>query len=378
MKHVVVLVSNDIVFDQRIQKTARTLEAAGYRVTFVGRRFSDSPELSSGLRGRRYRLPWRTGAGFYLALQVVFFFDALLRRRVDAIWANDLDTLFPARAVGALRGVPVVFDSHEFFTEHAGLAERPLVQWAWRRWESWWMPGVKAVVTVNDAIAQAFQERFPRAAFGQPFVVRNMPEYGGPGEPGDRETFAAWGVPKDLPIALLQGAYLDRDRGVHDAVAMLVVCPEIRLVLVGAGVEWDEAHAIQESGGGDGRLHCIPRQPADVLRTLTRSADVGLSLDRDSSGNYRMSLPNKLFDYVHAGIPVVATALPEVRKVVEGMGIGVVVEEANPDELARAIRKVLASDREVWRERTAEAAQHLHWGTDAPKLLHALSAAGCA
>jgi len=55
-----------------------------------------------------------------------------------------------------------------------------------------------------------------------------------------------------------------------------------------------------------------------------------------------------------------------------------VVEEANPDELARAIRKVLASDREVWREQTAEAAQHLHWGTDAPKLLHALSAAGCA
>ena len=377
MKHVVVLVSNDIVFDQRIRKTARTLEEAGYRVTFLGRRFSDSPELPPGLVGRRYRLPFRSGPGFYLVLQVVFFVDLLLRRKADAIWANDLDTLFPARAVGGLRGVPVVFDSHEFFTEHAGLEERPLVQWAWRQWESWWMPGVKAVVTVNEAIARAFQERFPRAAFGRPFVVRNMPEYRGLAEHGDREVFAEWGVPSDLPIALLQGAYLDRDRGVHDAVAMLEACPEVRLVLVGAGLEWDEARAVQEAGGGGGRLHCIPRQPAEVLRTLTRAADVGLSLDRDTSGNYRMSLPNKLFDYVHAGIPVVATALPEVRKVVEGQGIGVVVEHSGPEELARAIRSVLATDRDQWRTRAAEAARDLHWGVDAPQLLQALSAAGC-
>jgi glycosyltransferase involved in cell wall biosynthesis len=114
-----------------------------------------------------------------------------------------------------------------------------------------------------------------------------------------------------------------------------------------------------------------------VLRTLTRAADVGLSLDRDTSGNYRMSLPNKLFDYVHAGIPVVATALPEVRKVVEGQRIGVVVEHSGPAELARAIRSVLATDRDQWRARAAEAARELHWGVDAPQLLQALSAAGC-
>ena len=88
-----------------------------------------------------------------------------------------------------------------------------------------------------------------------------------------------------------------------------------------------------------------------------------------------MSLPNKVFDYVHAGVPVVATGLPEVRKVVEGYGVGYVVASAEPEVLAAAVRAVLAVDRTTWRMRTAQAACKLHWGVDAPKVLEALTAA---
>jgi glycosyltransferase involved in cell wall biosynthesis len=91
-----------------------------------------------------------------------------------------------------------------------------------------------------------------------------------------------------------------------------------------------------------------------------------------------MSLPNKLFDYVHAGLPVVATALPEVRRVVEGHRLGEVVEKADPEALARAVRAVLGVDREVWRVRAADAVLHLHWGVDAPRIAEALNAAGAA
>lgn len=375
MKQVVMLVSNDIVFDQRIRKTARTVASAGYQVAFVGCRFPNSQPLPEGVTGRRYRLPFARGAGFYLSLQVVLLFDLLTRKGVGCIWANDLDTLFPARLVGMLRRIPVVFDSHEFFTEHAGLAERPWVQASWKRWERWWMPGVKSVVVVNDAIAEAFVQRFPKAAFGRPRVVRNMPEFREVPESVDRSEFAEFGIPTDLPIAILQGAYLDRDRGVKDAVALLEVVADIRLVLVGAGVEWEEAQTEAAAGRGHGRLHCIPRLPFETLRRLTAGADVGLSLDRDTSGNYRMSLPNKVFDYVHAGVPVVATGLPEVRKVVEGYGVGYVVASAEPEVLAAAVRAVLAVDRTTWRMRTAQAACKLHWGVDAPKVLEALTAA---
>jgi glycosyltransferase involved in cell wall biosynthesis len=378
MKHVVVLVSNDVVFDQRIQKTASTLGQLGYRVSFVGRKHANSPPLPEGMVGRRYRLPFRTGPGFYGALQAAFVADVLTRRRFDVVWANDLDTLFPARIAGWLRRVPVVFDSHEFFTEHAGLAERPRIQGFWRWWERRLMPGLKAVITVNDAIADAFVDRFPGASFGRPLVVRNMPPLRAEMPRCDRSVFAPYGIPTDRPIALLQGAYLDRDRGVLDAVNLLEAMEDVRLVLVGAGEEWDAASALAARGVGGGRLHCLPRLPFAALCTLTAGADVGLSLDRDTSGNYRMSLPNKLFDYVHAGLPVVATALPEVRRVVEGHRLGEVVEKADPEALARAVRAVLEVDREVWRVRAADAALHLHWGVDAPRIAEALNAAGAA
>jgi len=376
MKHAVVLVSNDVVFDQRIRKTAGTLEQAGFQVTFIGRRGAGSPPVPAGITATRYRLPFQEGPGFYASLQLVFAADLLTRRSIDLIWANDLDTLFPARLAGWVRRVPVVFDSHEFFTEHAGLEERPRVQGFWRWWERRWMPGLKAVLTVNDVIADAFAARFPRAAFGRPRVVRNMPLKRGATPRSDRSAFAPWGVPADLPILLLQGAYLDRDRGVLDAVKVLEVLDDVRLVVVGAGAEWDAARALETAGGGGGRLHCIPKLPFETLCTLTAGADVGLSLDRDAHGNYRMSLPNKLFDYVHAGVPVVATGLPEVRKVVEQFAVGAVTEGPAPEDLAAAVRAVLAVDRDVWRSRTAHAAEHLHWDVDAPRILEALSAAG--
>ena len=376
MKHAVVLVSNDVVFDQRIRKTAGTLEQAGFRVTFIGRRTGDSPPLPQGLSALRFKLPFERGPGFYAVLQIALAAGVLTRRRLDLVWANDLDTLFPARLAGWVRRVPVVFDSHEFFTEHAGLEERPRVQRFWKWWERMWMPGVKAVLTVNDAIADAFVARFPQAAFKRPWVVRNMPLRRGAPPRCDRSVFAPWGVPADLPILLLQGAYLDRDRGVLDAVKVLEVLPDVRLVVVGAGEEWEAARAVEAAGGGDGRLHCIPKLPFDTLCTLTAGADVGLSLDRDAHGNYRMSLPNKLFDYVHAGVPVVATGLPEVRKVVEQYHLGAVTEGPSPEDLAAAVRTVLSVDREVWRSYTAAAAEHLHWGADAPRILKALSAVG--
>jgi glycosyltransferase involved in cell wall biosynthesis len=207
-------------------------------------------------------------------------------------------------------------------------------------------------------------------------VVRNMPPLRKEMPRCDRSVFAPYGIPTDRPIALLQGAYLDRDRGVLDAVNLLEAMEDVRLVLVGAGEEWDAASALAARGVGGGRLHCLPRLPFAALCTLTAGADVGLSLDRDTSGNYRMSLPNKLFDYVHAGLPVVATALPEVRRVVEGHRLGEVVEKADPEALARAVRAVLEVDREVWRVRAADAALHLHWGVDSPRIAEALNAAG--
>ena len=224
------------------------------------------------------------------------------------------------------------------------------------------------MITVNESIAEAYRDKYGL----QVFVVRNMPRIQHPVQVEGRDAFAEHGIPTDLPIALMQGAYMDRDRGAAEAVAALEAMKGVRLVLVGAGIEWEEARAQVNDPRWGGRLHCIPKLPFDELRVLTASADVGLSLDKGGHGNYEMSLPNKLFDFMHAGLPMVTTARKQVAAVVKEFGLGVVVNDLSPATLARAVEEVLATPRESWKMRAMNARELHHWDVDAPKLLSTL------
>lgn len=373
MKRIAVLVSNDLNHDQRVLKTCQTLENAGWSPQLLGRETPDSNPLNTAFRAQRLRLPFHAGAGFYASLQVAML-RALWRMEVDAIWANDLDTLLPAFVVARLRRVPLVYDSHEFFTEAAGLTGRPFQRNVWLALEGFLFPKLAAVITVNDAIADAYAKRYPRAAAGRPLVVRNMPRM----RAHQAAESAGWrerlGIPADAPFLILQGAYLDVDRGVKQAVAALAAHEFWYLVVVGAGVEWEWAQT--QVGSFNGRLIVLPKMPFEELRGLTVAADVGLSLDQGLHGNYFMSLPNKLFDYIHAGVPVVASAMPEVARVVHEWRIGQVVDDATPEGIGEAVTRVLEVPKSEWRTRCRDAAAVLHWGNEEPLILQALDRAG--
>ena len=145
------------------------------------------------------------------------------------------------------------------------------------------------------------------------------------------------------------------------------------MVLVGAGPEFDWALAQQAQWGG--RLHCLPRLPFDELAGLTASADVGLSLDLGHHGNFYMSLPNKLFDYIHARIPVIATPMPEVQRVVETFHVGQILPDPSPAALAEALQALLRRPTTEWRPACETAAQALHWDADAAQIHTAVTLA---
>ena len=118
--------------------------------------------------------------------------------------------------------------------------------------------------------------------------------------------------------------------------------------------------------------------PFEELRSLTASVDVGLSLDQGNHGNYWMSLPNKLFDYIHAGIPIVASPMPEVAHVVNHYEVGAVVESMDAPGVALAIERVLECDPTHWKKRSVEAASELNWEAEEGQIHAALDQAGCA
>ncbi|MEC7114055.1 MAG: glycosyltransferase, partial [Bacteroidota bacterium] len=229
-----------------MRKTCATLQRAGWEPVLIGRRMNraDAVSIDRPYRTERLWLQFHTGPLFYLSLQLGLC-RALARLQkeggVTAVWANDLDTLGPAVEASRRYGWAVAYDSHEWFTEAEGLNGQPLKKAIWRRWERRCFRGINRMLTVNDAIAEAYAALGPTVE-----VVPNVPERLDPAQPMPR---AELGWPEGSTMLLMQGAFMDRDRGALDAVRAMVHLPELHLALIGAGPEHAEAGPLAERLG---------------------------------------------------------------------------------------------------------------------------------
>jgi glycosyltransferase involved in cell wall biosynthesis len=353
-KHITILVSNDLQHDQRVAKVCGTLLDMGFRITLVGRLLPDSKPFERPYEIRRFRLPFQTGALFYAALNVRLFFY-LLFKRTDIILANDLDTLLPAFLIARAKGKEVVYDSHEYFTEAEGLTNRPLPKKFWLTIESFVFPRLKYVITVNETIADIYRALYHRTVH----VVRNVPVLRNAVVTASRSEL---GLPTDKRIILLQGAYIDPDRGGLELAQSMEFVEEALLLIIGSGRDLDNIKRAVAERKLEQRVKFIAKLPFAELQRYTAVADVGVSLDKPLHLNYAYSLPNKLFDYIHAGLPVLVSDLPELRRVVDAYKIGVVVSRVEPQEIAFSLQQMFDNGKlENWRKNALMAAQELNW-----------------
>jgi glycosyltransferase involved in cell wall biosynthesis len=351
---VAVLVSNDLVHDQRVRKVCDELLQQGHTLTLIGRKLKTSEPIDRTYEIVRLRLPFTSGALFYasLNLRLLFF---LLSRKFDVVHANDLDTLLPAFIVGRLKRWHIVYDSHEYFTESAGLTGRKFQKSVWLAIEKWIFPKLHHVVTVNESIASIY-----RKLYAVPVqVVRNIPPFKAMDQ---HPTRAKLNLPENCRIVLLQGAYIDHDRGCLEAVESMQWVENILFLVIGSGQEVGLAKERSRDLGLQEKVVFMPKMPFDQLREYTSVADLGLSLDKPLHLNYKLSLPNKLFDYIHAGIPVVTSPLPELKRIVDTYEIGMTTNGYTPEAIAETINAALDSnERETWKKNLAHAAKELTW-----------------
>lgn len=360
MTHITSLVSNDLSHDQRVKKQCDSLLEMGFSITLVGRRLSQSAPLERSYKTRRLRLFFTRGALFYAALNIRLFFF-LLFTKTDIILANDLDTLLPAIVVGKWRRKKVVYDSHEYFTEAAGLTGRSLQKGIWLKVERYAFQRADQVYTVNESIAQIY-----RALYRRPVeVIRNIPPAQGS---LPKVSKSELGLP-NLPIILLQGAYIDIDRGALEAAQAMKYVEDALLLIIGAGQEIELVREFVESEQLSGKVKLMPKMPFDQLRKYTAVCDLGLSLDKDLHLNYKLSLPNKLFDYIHGGLPILTSALPEILRIHEQFNIGLTIENHDPKHIAQKMTEGLFSEqRAVWKENLAKASEEFTWQKESEKL----------
>lgn len=353
-RHITVLVSNDLQHDQRVAKVCATLLNLNYDITLVGRLLPSSQPFERPYEIRRFRLPFSKGALFYAALNMRLFFY-LLFKRTDVILANDLDTLLPAFIVSRLLGRELVYDSHEYFTEAEGLTGRPLQKNTWLAIERFIFPRLKHVFTVNESIAGFYREKYQTDVK----VVRNVPLLRTDMQIPGREEL---GLPVDKKIILLQGAYIDPDRGGMEIVEAMLYLDNVLLLIIGAGRDLENMRRKIEDLKLTDRVLIKPKMPFEELRRFSANADLGLSLDKPVHLNYTYSLPNKLFDYIHAGIPVLVSDLPELRRVVMRWNIGMVVSDMRPQHLAKSVQDALSHpERELWKANCIKAREVENW-----------------
>lgn len=364
-KRVILSVISDLVTDQRVHRTALALHRKGLKVTLVGRKLKQSPILEKrDYSTKRFKLWWEKGPLFYAAFNIRLFFY-LLRNKADVLVANDLDTLPANYFASRIQKNELFYDSHEYFTEVPELVSRPRIQAIWKRIERWILPGIKHMYTVNNSIAGLYGTEYKKKIG----VVRNVPfRIQRIITSIDRN---ALGLPGDKKIFIFQGSGINVHRGAEEVLQAMQHTEGLLLLFVGGGDVIDFLKSETLRLKLSDKVMFVPRQSMEKLREYTRLADVGLSLDKDTNLNYKYSLPNKLFDYIQAEIPVLVSDLPELRAIVEKYEIGKIVETHQPEKLAVQMMDMVKDSVQFahWKENLKLAATELCWENEEVKLL---------
>lgn len=264
----------------------------------------------------------------------------------DVAWhGHDLTGLLAAARARTAYGGPLVYDSHELFMEAGAAARLPgparrLLTAIERRYAR----RADLVITVNPGIADELAARY---GIERPIVVMNCPLVPDELPPRVTSPLRSSLALGDRPILLHHGGLTD-GRGIMETIAALAFLPaEVALVLLGDG---DLVPAIEMAAEDLGRDRVLHHQAVamDELPSWVAGADVGVIAFQPVERNNVLATPNKLFECLAVGVPVVVSDFPEMRRIVADHGVGATCDPTQPESIAAAIRQVLDQDREAW------------------------------
>ena len=230
------------------------------------------------------------------------------------------------------------------------------MQRIWKTIESFIFPKLTDVFTVNESIASFYEKEYKIKLN----VVRNIPPLV---ETPVTATRVSLGLPAGKHIILMQGAGINIERGAEEAVEAMQYLDDCLLLILGGG---DVLNILREKTirlGLTDKVIFVPKQPYARLREYTANADIGLSIDKDTNLNYRFSLPNKLFDYIHGGLPVLASRLPEISRIIEQYKVGMFIENHDPKHIAQQISLMVNDTEQMahWKAAALLASRELNW-----------------
>jgi glycosyltransferase involved in cell wall biosynthesis len=355
MKKIVFTVTNDITYDQRMNRICSTLSEAGYDITIIGILKKRSVKTESKpFKQVRLRLLFTKGKLFYLEYNFRLFWY-LLFKQYDIYCGIDLDTLLPNYLIAKLKGKPVVYDAHEYYTELPEIVSRPLIKKMWLRLEKLLLPKIKYNYTVGPAIADALTEKYHR-----PFaVIRNVPYLESNPVTAQTENYI-----------LYQGA-LNMGRGLEPLMEAMAGIDSV-LYIAGEGDLSAELRQFANSLPHKDKIRFLGYIRPNELRLYTAKAKIGVNLVEHLGLSYYYSLSNKFFDYIHACIPQVTMNFPEYKRLNDKHEVALLIDKPDSQLISNAINTLLQDETKYQqlKHNAAVAKNTLNWQEESKVLLN--------
>ncbi len=360
-KRITVSVITDLATDQRVIRICTTLQNMGFDVHVLARQLHNSLPLENyAFTASRIRCYFTKGTMQYAEFMTKLFFR-LLFTKTDYLLANDLDTLLSNYLVSKLRGKYLFYDTHEYFTGVPELAHSPLKRKIWKKLEDILLPKLETVYTVNNSVKNEYQKEYNIPID----VIRNVPV--------TKPT-----IPASLPekwkgkiILLAQGAGLNVGRSCIEMIdALPYLDDRFHLLFIGGGTAWETLKQRRKELHLEHRIDMMERMLPSQLKRYTPLAHLGISLDSFTDKNCLFNLPNKVFDYIQAGVPLFATAIPEIKHIVDEYGCGICITDTSPHFIAKTIIDLVNNEEQYQRLKAAaaKASKELCWEREEEKL----------
>ena len=347
--------TGDVRRNSRALRQVRALVSLGYKIEACALApAAETVWLEEGIRLRCFPQPQGGGPRFFYAVHRMF--SEAARQTPAAIYhASDLYALPAMQSAARRNNGKLVYDARELYPFVSSTSGRPWIRLFWYLLERRFIRQADAVLTVSDSIAVRLAAMYgiqgPVVLYNVPQAVRIAPAN------GLRTHKAA------NKVLILHQGQIRKSRG---CTLLLDAMRDIRgadLIFLGNGPLKPELLRMAAQHHLDDCVHFMNPVPPDELLSLTASADIGVTLLEDTCLNHRFALPNKLFEYLTAGLPVLASDLPEIRKVVAGFDVGCVVNPWNRQALVNTLQRMVddAPARAHWSANAAAALASYSW-----------------
>ena len=354
MKRIIISVTNDLVSDQRVNKVANSLSNAGFSVLLIGRRLPSSVKLSQrNYSTYRLKMFFNKGFLFYLEYNIRLCLF-LLNHKSDILLSNDLDTLCANYFVSKIKKIKLVYDSHELFTELPELIGRTFKKKIWLFMENFFLQRISIAYTVSNSIADYYKDKYGinMSVIANYPIARRINNQAGS---------------KNKKMIIYQGA-INKDRGIDLMIeSMLYVNAELHII--GDGDLLLEMREHVKRLNLDHKVFLKGKVAFSDLFDITKEADLGLSFEGNTCLSYRYALPNKIFDYINAEVPILISDLPEFRHVLKSYKVGAILESRDIQSVARQMNYLLSIPKSTWSTELLKAKKEYDWLIQEKKLL---------